>query len=131
MPDAASGLRAVAELRRPVLVTARSVLGRALVERWLVRYDLRQYVAEIYTNDTPLSGPQFKLWAARSLGLQEHVDDDGSTAYYLATNGVRQVYLRDWPRNRGLPYPPNIHRLRSLDELAGQLARSDAQARQG
>ncbi|MBI4497615.1 MAG: hypothetical protein HY689_06950 [Chloroflexi bacterium] len=125
MPDAAAGLRAVVELRRPLLVTGRSVLGQALLERWLERHDLRQYFAEVLPNPTALTGPQYKLWTARTRGLREHVDDDGATVYYLALHGVHRVYLRDWPRNRGLPYPPSVQVIRSLEELAEHLACCD------
>ena len=126
MADAAAGLRAVGALRRPLLVTGRSAVGREFLERWLDRYDLRQFFAEILPNPTGLSGSQYKLWMARSRGLREHVDDDGSVVYYLAANGVPRVYLRDWPRNRGLPYQRSVHVIHSLEELADQLARDDA-----
>ncbi len=125
MPDAAAGLRAVVAMRRPMVVTGRSAAGRVLLERWLERYGLRQYFAEVLPNGTALSSSQYKLWTARSRGLREHVDDDGSTVYYLATNGLPAIYLRDWPRNRGLPYPPTVHVLRSLEELADLLAKAD------
>jgi hypothetical protein len=59
----------------------------------------------------------------RDLGAGEHVDDDGATAYYLAHHSLPRVYLRDWPRNRGLPYPANVEVVGSLIEIAERLAR--------
>ncbi len=59
------------------------------------------------------------------MGIREHVDDDGSVAYYLANHGVR-VFLRRWPRNRGLPYPDGVVVVKSLMEVAEALSREPA-----
>ena len=40
----------------------------------------------------------------------------------LAERGPARVYLRDWPRNRGLAYPSNVTRVADLLELARLLS---------
>lgn len=125
MPDARSGLLAIAELRRPLLVTARNALTLPYIEAWLRRHDLRDCFEAVYANDTGLRSAQFKLHKVRMLGASEHIDDDGATAYYLARHGVPRIYLRDWPRNRGLPYPPAVWVVKSILEVAEDLARRD------
>ena len=122
MPDATAGLRAIAGMRRLALVTGRAAVGRTLLEHWLARYGLLALFDQVLLNGTALPSAQYKLWTARSLGFREHVDDDGATTYYLATNGTPHVVLRDWPGNRGLPYPPNVAMVRSLEELPDLLA---------
>ena len=123
MPDARAGLLAIRELREPILVTARSAVVLPMIDAWLRRHDLRDCFAALYANDTALRAAQFKLHRVRALGAAAHVDDDGATAYYLARHGLPCVYLRDWPRNRALPYPPNVQVVRSLLDLADHLAR--------
>ncbi|MBI4492164.1 MAG: hypothetical protein HY690_05165 [Chloroflexi bacterium] len=125
LPGVAEGLAAMAGRRELVLVTGRSWQARPLIEAWLERHGLRGYFAAIYANNTRLTTAQFKLWMARQLDAQEHVDDDGSIAYYLAHHGLRRVFLRTWWRNRGLPYPPHVIVVGSLVELAEHLARED------
>src|SRR5581483_1430357 len=121
LPGIREGLMALSAVRRPVLVTGRSSFARHLIHRWLHRHQLAEFFAEVLPNHTDLSGPQFKLWTAQRLGHAEHVDDDGSVVYYLANHGVR-VFLRDWPRNRGLPYPPEVTVYRRLEEVAELLS---------
>lgn len=120
LPGVREGLTALAAVRRPVLVTGRSWLSRRLIQRWLERYQLAGFFHDVVPNNTNLSTAHFKLWTARRLGHGEHVDDDGSIAYYLAANGIR-VFLRDWPRNRGLPYPAGVTVYRDLREVAETL----------
>ncbi|HEY8693692.1 MAG TPA: hypothetical protein VIR57_13245 [Chloroflexota bacterium] len=121
LPGIREGLEALIAVRRPVLVTGRSWFARHLIQRWLERYDLATFFQDVLPNNTDLSTPHYKLWTAQRLGHNEHVDDDGSIAYYLANHGVR-VFLRDWPRNRGLPYPPGVTVYRRLEEVAQLLA---------
>ncbi len=123
MPDAREGLAAIAGYRQIILVSGRKELARPWVERWLERHGLRQYISGIRLNNTRLSTARFKLLAARQVGAREHCDDDGPTAIYLAQNSLRRVYLRRWLMNRGLPYPPNVVVVRSLLEVAEDLAR--------
>ena len=121
LPGIQEGLTALCRVRRPVLVTGRSRFARHLIRRWLERYELAGYFAEVLPNNTDLSTPHYKLWTAQRLGHAEHVDDDGSAAYYLANHGVH-VFLRDWPRNRGLPYPRTVTVYHHLGEVADALA---------
>lgn len=127
LPGVAEGLAAMARWRELVLVTGRSWLGSPVVEGWLLRHGLREYFSAVYTNNTRLNSAQFKLWKARQLGAAEHVDDDGSVVYYLARSGLGRVFLQDWPRNRGLPYPPQVVVVRSLAEVAEHLSREARQ----
>jgi hypothetical protein len=127
MPEVRDALAELATRRHPVVVSGRSWLVRALVERWLERYGLAPYVAAVYLNDVALPSAQFKLSVLQRLGIGEHVDDDGATALYLARHGIA-VYLCDWPRNRGLPYPTNVQPVRSLLEVPRRLQPASAAA---
>jgi hypothetical protein len=122
LPGVAEALAALATVRRLEVVSSRRWLVRPLVRRWLERHGLAPYIAAIHLNDRPLRGPQFKLWLLRDRGIAEHVDDDGATAFYLASRGIATVYLCDWPRNRGLPYPAGVRRVRGLPDVAALLA---------
>jgi uncharacterized HAD superfamily protein len=123
LPDAKEGLAAISELRTPVVVTARNAIGVPLIERWLKQYGLHDHVATVIGNKTRLSPAQHKLRIARLRGIREHVDDDGSVAYYLAHNHLERVYLREWLFNRGLPYPENVIRVGGLIHVAEDLRR--------
>jgi hypothetical protein len=122
LPEAREALQTISKLRTPVLVTARAAGSLPFLERWLHHHDLYDCFAAIYANDTTLRSAQFKLHRVRELAATAHVDDDGATTYYLARHEIRTVFLRDWPRNRGLPYPPNVIAIRSLLELPAMLA---------
>jgi hypothetical protein len=104
-----------------VIVSGRCWVVELQVRRWLERHGLAAYVSAIYLNTLSLRSAQFKLWTLEQHGIHEHVDDDGGTAYYLASRSHATVYLCDWPRNRGLPYPPNVQPIRDLAELAHRL----------
>lgn len=118
LPEVGEAVAALATVRRLEVVSGRRWLVRPLVRRWLERHGLARYIAAIHLNDRPLHSAQFKLWLLRDRGIPEHVDDDGATAFYLASRGVRTVYLCDWPRNRGLPYPTGVRRVRGLADVA-------------
>ncbi|GIW10200.1 MAG: hypothetical protein K6U89_04310 [Chloroflexi bacterium] len=126
LPDAKEGLAAISELRTPVVVTARNAIGVPLIERWLELHGLRENIATVIGNNTRLSPAQHKLRIARLRGIREHVDDDGSVAYYLARNHLERVYLREWLFNRGLPYPENVIRVERLIRVAEDLRRRAA-----
>jgi hypothetical protein len=121
LPGIREGLEALRAVRRPVLVTGRSWFARHLIQRWLERYQLAVFFEQVLPNNTDLSTAHFKLWTAQRLAHGEHVEDDGAIAYYLAAHGVR-VFLRDWPRNRGLPYPAGVTVYHDLREVVDRLA---------
>ena len=126
LPEAREGLAAIAQYRRPLIVTGRSWLVQRSILRWLDRYGLGEYIDEVIANNTDLRAAQFKLRIARSRLIEEQIDDDGSIANYLARSGLSRVYLIDWPRNRGLPYPANVLVVRNLLEVAEHLSRRPA-----
>ena len=43
---------------------------------------------------------------------------------FLARKGLRRVYLRDWPRNRGYKYPESVVRVDSLTQVAERLVQN-------
>lgn len=118
LPEAGVALATLSRVRRLVVLTGR----RSSPERWLRRHGLRPYVERIVINDGELRSPHFKLRAIETLGAVEHVDDDPRTAQLLAQRSAVAVYLRDWPKNRNLPYDERIARIRDLAELAARLA---------
>jgi len=128
LPGVPAALARLATVRRLVVVSGRRWVVRPLVRRWLTRHGLADLVADVYLNDVALPSAQFKLWTLRRLGIGEHVDDDGATAYYLASHSPVVVYLCDWPRNRGLPYPPGVQPVPSLLALADRLQTEAAAA---
>ena len=120
LPEARDALAALSELRRLVVLTGR----RTSPLRWMEHHGLDRYVDEIVVNDGPLASAHFKLRTVEELGAAEHIDDDGPTAQLLAERSKVAVYVRDWPRNRGLPYAPNVTRVANLGELARRLGGS-------
>jgi hypothetical protein len=125
MPGACDALARVSEHRRLVVVTARGWWMADATDRWLVRHGLRPFFDAVHTNHSDLPAAVYKLLTLRALGVDCHLDDDGSIAYYLARHGLPRVYLHDWRRNRGLPYPPAVQVVTSLAQLPAHLARSD------
>lgn len=122
LPGVRAAIAELARYRRLVVVSGRRWVVRPLVQRWLARHGLAPYVAAVHLNEVALPSKQFKLWTLQRLGIGEHVDDDGATAYYLASHGAIVVYLCEWPRNRGLAYPPGVQPVRNLAALARRLA---------
>ncbi|MEX2228037.1 MAG: hypothetical protein WEB13_00215 [Dehalococcoidia bacterium] len=118
LPEAGVALATLARVRRLIVLTGR----RSSPERWLRRYGLRAHIERVVINEGPLRSPHFKLHAVAELGAAEHVDDDPRTAQLLAQQSAASVYLRDWPKNRGLPYDAGIARVHDLAELAARLA---------
>ena len=125
LPAVREALAELAEVRRLCILSGRRWVVRPLVRRWLARHGLAEYVADVHLNDVQRPSAQFKLWTLQRLGIGEHVDDDGATAYYLASRAAVVVYLCDWPRNRGLPYPPTVRAVRDLSDVA-RLLRAQA-----
>jgi hypothetical protein len=118
LPLVREGLRELAELRRLVLLSGRPEASRSATEAWLRRHGLRDYFSEILLNDRGLPNVSFKLLMSRDRPGQEHVDDDGRVAYFLAKEGARRVFLISYIGNAGLPYPPGVLRIRSLVDAA-------------
>lgn len=122
MPGAQEGILAVSQYRTPVIITGRSFLAKEIVVAWLKKHNMEQFFSAVYANHTNLPTRQYKLMMLRRLNINEHVDDDGAISYYLAKKGIGQLYLRNWPRNQGLPYPPNVQRFNNISEIAQSLA---------
>jgi hypothetical protein len=123
MPMAREGIIEVSNYRTPLIITGRSFLAHKIIELWLAKYNMSQYFAGIYPNNTELRTRKYKLHMLRRLDINEHADDDGEITYYLAMKGISRLYLRDWPRNAGLPYPNNVLHVRYLTEIAQDLAK--------
>lgn len=121
MPRVVEGLARLAEQRRLILLSGRPELSRKATEHWLHHHGLREYFSEIVLNDRGLSNAAFKLATLRERDIHQHIDDDGRVAYFLAQDAPRTVFLIAWRRNHGLPYPPTVHRVRNLVEVADQL----------
>lgn len=128
MEAAREGIIAVSQYRTPIIITGRSYMAKTIIDAWLKRYKMEEYFAAIYANNTALPTRQFKLYMLRRLNIDEHVDDDGAITYYLAKKGVKQLFLRDWSRNQGLPYPQNVIHFTNIAEIAQYLSRKRAQA---
>lgn len=123
MAAAREGIIAVSQYRTPVIITGRSYLAKRIIDAWLKKYDMEEYFAAIYANNTALPTRQYKLHMLRRLGISEHVDDDGAITYYLAKKGIKQLFLRDWPRNQGLPYPDNVVHFTNIAEIVPNLTK--------
>ena len=130
LEDARDGIASIREFRTPVLVTSRNGLGTGLIEQWLKVHGFLELFREVHSNSLGLPSPDFKWHMCSELGIEEFVDDDGRVADLLSRNGLKRIYLRDWPRNRGYNYGENVTRVTGLMEVARRLA-ADAQARSG
>ncbi|MEE9198808.1 MAG: hypothetical protein V3U26_03310 [Dehalococcoidia bacterium] len=126
MPDAHAALLAIKEHRDLVLITSRSGLVQGLVESWLARNRMLELFDAVHTNHTGLRSPEFKWHMVSQQGIREFIDDDGRVADLLARKGLKRIYLRDWPRNRGYRYPENVVRVGSLAEVPGYLAGAES-----
>ena len=125
LPGVAAALARLREVRRVVVLTGR----RSSPRPWLRRHGLAALVDDVVLNATPLRSPYYKLEAVASLGAVEHIDDDAGTAQLLAERSPAVSYLRDWPRNRGLPLHERVRRVADLEELAALLAVGESGAR--
>lgn len=125
LPGALAAIRAICDSRTPVLVTSRNAAGRELIDAWLKKHGFAELFHEVHANGLGLPSPEFKWLMCSRLGIEEFVDDDGRVAEFLSRRGLKKVFLRDWPRNRGYDYPPNVTRVSNLDEVAGLLAPDD------
>ena len=126
LPDAVEGLKAVSQYRRPVIVTARSWIGKQIIDAWLTRHGMREYIDDIVPNNTNLSPSMHKLRVARERGFREHVDDDGAVAFYLAHHDdLDVIYLRTWWLNQGIVFPEKVLRIRTISDIADDLAKRE------
>ena len=117
LPGAREALTELRALRTLLLLTGR----RSRPDRWLRRHGFAPLLDGVVVNETALRSPHFKLRAIAELGAAEHIDDDGQTVQLLAERSEAQPYLRDWPRNRGLPYNERVRRVGDLGALAALL----------
>ncbi|MEE8422328.1 MAG: hypothetical protein V3S31_06080 [Dehalococcoidia bacterium] len=116
--EAKDALEQLSTHRRLVVLTGR----RSNPEPWLRRHGLAAFIDGVAFNDTTSASAHFKLHRLAELGADEHIDDDGPTAQLLAERGAARVYLRDWPRNRGLAYSHAVTRVDDLGALAALVA---------
>lgn len=119
--EARAALTQLATVRRLVILTGR----RSNPDRWLRRHGLDQLIERVVINDGPHGSAHYKLQHVTALGAAEHIDDDGPTAQLIADRSSARVYLRDWPRNRGLAYSDGVTRVDDLAALASRLAGAD------
>ena len=122
LPEARAALEVLRRTRSLILLTGR----RSSPARWLRRHGLADLLDDVVINETPLSSPHFKLDAIARLGAAEHIDDDGRTVQLLAQRSQARPYLRDWPRNRRLPFDARVLRVADLSELAAMLEQASA-----
>lgn len=113
LPGVREALAELREIRTVVILTGR----RTAPAPWLRRHGLADLVDRVVINQTALRSPHFKLSMVEELGAAEHIDDDGRTAQLLAERASVRVYLRDWPRNRDLPYAPGVTRVADLADF--------------
>jgi hypothetical protein len=125
LPGVAAALADLRELRRVVMLTGR----RSSPRRWLRRHGLEALLDDVVVNATALSSAHFKLAVVEDLGAAEHIDDDGRTVQLLAERSAAKPFVRDWPRNRGLPYHERVERVADLGALVGRLAEGEAEPR--
>lgn len=116
--EAKDALERLSAHRRLIVLTGR----RSDPEPWLRRHGLAAFIEGVAFNDTTSASPHFKLHRSAELGADEHIDDDGPTAQLMAERGTARVYLRDWPRNRGLAYSDAVTRVDDLGALATLVA---------
>ena len=112
LPGIGPALADLHQVRTVVVLTGR----RSSPLPWLRRYGLLEAIDRVVMNAGPWRSPHFKLHAIEELGAVEHVDDDGRTAQLLAERSAARIYLRDWPRNRGLAFAPSVTRVADLAE---------------
>ena len=117
LPGAREALAELRELRTVVLLTGR----RSPPGHWLRWHGFAPLCDGVVINETPLSSPHFKLGAVAELGALEHIDDDARTVQLLNQQFQMQLYLRDWPRNRDLPFDEGVRRVADLGALAALL----------
>ncbi len=114
LPGVEEALARLCEVRRLAILTGR----RSSPVHWLRWHGFEPYLDNAYWNITGLPSPHFKLGALLVLEADEHIDDDGRTAQLIAERSEKRPFLRDWPRNRDLPYHERVERVQDLGGLA-------------
>ena len=122
LPGVADALARLREVRRLAVLTGR----RSSPAHWLRWHGLDEYLDNTYWNVTWVPSPHFKLHALTVLEGLEHIDDDGRTAQLVAEHSEVRPFVRDWPRNRDLPYHERVERVADLGALADLLTRDEA-----
>lgn len=117
LPEVGPALEDLHAIREVVILTGR----RSDPSPWLRRYRLDRYIDRIVINDGELRSAHFKLDMVERLEAAEHVDDDGRTVQLLAQRSRVRAFLRDWPRNRGLPFAAGVTRVADLADVARRL----------
>jgi len=118
-PEAREVLRVLSQRRHIVITTGRSVVGQPVLEAWLRWHGLVDYVKEWHLRPPGLSERQHKLATLGRLGIDTHVDDDPTTIWYLAENGIACPSFREWPKTVSANLPAGVQRVRRLSELLG------------
>lgn len=123
-PGALAAVLAAARRHSVIVLTGRSERGRRQTQAWLDAHGFGPHISELVMNDGSRSSARHKervltvRFAGREIAL--HADDDAATAALLARCGVA-VALLDWPRNRGLEFPPGVTRYEEMGDLATRL----------
>ena len=125
LPGVADALARLREVRRLAVLTGR----RSSPIHWLHWHGLDEYLDNVYVNPTWLPSPHFKSGAVIVLEAAEHIDDDGRTAQLIADRTEARPFVRDWPRNRDLPYHERVERVADLGALADLLVGGEAAER--
>ena len=125
LPGVAEALARLSDVRRLVVLTGR----RSSPVHWLRWHGLDEFLDDAAFNITGLPSPHFKWGALVVLEAAEHIDDDGRTAQLIAERTEARPFLRDWPRNRDLPYHERVERVADLGALADLLVGGEAAER--
>jgi phosphoglycolate phosphatase-like HAD superfamily hydrolase len=122
-PDAARVLQALSDEGHDLLiVTGRSAQGESLLRRWLRRHGLEERVAEVRMAPAGLRPAQHKLAVAKMLAVDAHIDDDPRTAFYMARNGLRWVFLLDHASAVGdVSLPNNVRAVSTLADIPPEI----------
>lgn len=122
LPGVAEALERLSEVRRVAVLTGR----RSSPVHWLRWHGLDAHLDDAYWNVTWLPSSHFKSGAVIVLEAAEHIDDDGRTVQLIAERTEARPFLRDWPRNRDLPYHERVERVSDLGALADLLVDGEA-----
>lgn len=123
-PGALEAVRIAAQAHPVIVLTGRHEHGRRQTQAWLEQHGFGQFVDDLIMNESRYSSARYKEAVLRARQVVVHVDDDAATAALLARNGIA-VALLDWPRNRGLEFPPGVVRHADMHECSDWLGRRE------